>query len=162
MLTYNCAVIYLVFLYLGGYCDSAFKAIKGLKAVKQLVAECILNIIHQQLLGLTCQLLMRPWDRGLRWKTNIWISTNPLSLLRQGVWAEGYHTTFQRVYKSVQNTWWETSLVGQWVRLHAPSTEGLGSIPGRGTRSHMHAATKSLHAVNKSPHATTKKPTCHH
>lgn len=60
MLIYNCAVIYLVLLYLGGYCDSAFKAIKGLKAVKQLVAECMLNIIHQQPLGSRCQLLMRP------------------------------------------------------------------------------------------------------
>ena len=31
---------------------------------------------------------------------------------------------------------------------------GPGSIPGQGTRSHMHAATKSLHA-------TTKDPACH-
>ena len=30
---------------------------------------------------------------------------------------------------------------------------GLGSIPTRGTRSHMRAATKS-------PHATTKDPAC--
>ncbi|TEA36372.1 hypothetical protein DBR06_SOUSAS27710028, partial [Sousa chinensis] len=44
-------------------------------------------------------------------------------------------------------------LVVQWVRLHAPSTGGPGSIPGWGTRSHMHAATKSSHA-------TTKKSTC--
>ena len=47
-----------------------------------------------------------------------------------------------------------TSLVVQWVRLHAPNAEGPASIPGWGTRSHMHAATKS-------PHATTKKPACH-
>ncbi|TEA36160.1 hypothetical protein DBR06_SOUSAS11510078, partial [Sousa chinensis] len=45
------------------------------------------------------------------------------------------------------------SLVAQWLRLHAPNTGGLGLIPGQGTRSHMHAATKSLHA-------TTKDPTC--
>ncbi|TEA25605.1 hypothetical protein DBR06_SOUSAS2510013, partial [Sousa chinensis] len=38
------------------------------------------------------------------------------------------------------------SLVVQWVRFHAPNAGGLGSIPGRGTRSHMYAATKSLHA----------------
>ena len=35
-----------------------------------------------------------------------------------------------------------TSLVVQWVRLHAPNAGGPGSIPGQGTRSHMHAATK--------------------
>ena len=38
----------------------------------------------------------------------------------------------------------------QWVRLCVPSAGGPGSIPGRGTRSCMHAATKS-------PHATTKQ-----
>ena len=36
MLTCNYAVIYVVFLYLGGYCDSAI-AIQGFKTVKQLV-----------------------------------------------------------------------------------------------------------------------------
>ena len=30
-----------------------------------------------------------------------------------------------------------TSLVVQWLRLHAPHAEGLGSIPGQRTRSHM-------------------------
>ena len=35
-----------------------------------------------------------------------------------------------------------TSLVVQWLRLHAPNAGGLGLIPGRGARSHMHAATK--------------------
>ena len=30
-----------------------------------------------------------------------------------------------------------TSLVVQWLRLHAPNVGGLGSIPGQGTRSHM-------------------------
>ena len=29
------------------------------------------------------------------------------------------------------------SLVVQWLRLHAPHAEGLGSIPGQRTRSHM-------------------------
>ena len=32
---------------------------------------------------------------------------------------------------------YETSLVGQWLRVHAPNTEGLGVIPGQGARSHM-------------------------
>ena len=38
--------------------------------------------------------------------------------------------------------------------------KGPGSIPGQGTRSCMHATTKSSHAATKSPHATTKKSTC--
>ena len=35
--------------------------------------------------------------------------------------------------------------------LHAPNAGGPGSIPGQGTRSHMHAANKSLHATTKEP-----------
>ena len=46
-----------------------------------------------------------------------------------------------------------TSLVDQWVRLRTPNAWGTGSIPSWGTRSHMHAATKS-------PHAATKGLTC--
>ena len=64
-----------------------------------------------------------------------------------------------------------TSLVVQWLRLHAPNAGGPGSIPDQGTRSHMpqlrvlmpqlkipHAATKirSLVSQLKSPHAATK------
>ncbi|TEA16657.1 hypothetical protein DBR06_SOUSAS20610043, partial [Sousa chinensis] len=45
------------------------------------------------------------------------------------------------------------SLVAQWIRLQAPNAGGPGSIAGQGTRSYMHAATKSLHA-------TTKEATC--
>ena len=41
------------------------------------------------------------------------------------------------------------SLVAQRLRLRAPNAEGLGSIPGWGTRSHVHAATKSSHATTK-------------
>ena len=38
------------------------------------------------------------------------------------------------------------------------SAGGPGLIPGQGTRSHMHAATKSSHAATKrSPHAATKR-----
>ena len=43
------------------------------------------------------------------------------------------------------------SLVAQWMRLHTPKAGGLGSIPGPGTRSHMHATTKSSHATTKEP-----------
>ena len=46
-----------------------------------------------------------------------------------------------------------TSLVAQRMRLRAPDAGGWGSIPGQGTRSHMHAASKSSHA-------TSKEPTC--
>ena len=45
------------------------------------------------------------------------------------------------------------SLVAQWMGLCVPNAGGLGSIPGQGTRSHMHAATESSHV-------TTKEPSC--
>ena len=54
--------------------------------------------------------------------------------------------------------WWRrsdsdrgTSLVVQWVRLHAPNAGGPGLIPGRGTRFRirLHAATESSHAATK-------------
>ncbi|TEA38635.1 hypothetical protein DBR06_SOUSAS110563, partial [Sousa chinensis] len=53
------------------------------------------------------------------------------------------------------------SLVVQWLRLQAPNAGGPGSIPGQGTRSHMHAATKSSHAQLRSPGAATKELACH-
>ena len=43
--------------------------------------------------------------------------------------------------------------VAQWVRLRAPNAGDPGSIPGQGTRSHMHATTTSSDA-------TTKEPAC--
>ena len=49
-----------------------------------------------------------------------------------------------------------TSLVVHWVRLCASNAGGPGSIPGQGTRSRTHAATKSSHAAMKTPHAATK------
>ena len=44
------------------------------------------------------------------------------------------------------------------VKNPPPSAGDVGSIPGQGTRCHMHAATKSLHAATKSLHTTTKEP----
>ena len=44
-----------------------------------------------------------------------------------------------------------TSLVVQRLRLRAPNAGGPGLIPGQGTRSHMHASTKSSHATTKEP-----------
>ena len=73
------------------------------------------------------------------------------------------------VYSNSGSTWhlcksinkgWGTSLVVQWVRLHAPNAGGLGSTPGGGTRSHMHAATKSLHAATKKILCATTKSWC--
>ena len=47
-------------------------------------------------------------------------------------------------------------MVVQWVRLHAPNVGGPSSISDRGTRSRMHAATKSPHATAMIPRAATK------
>ncbi|TEA31251.1 hypothetical protein DBR06_SOUSAS18710031, partial [Sousa chinensis] len=42
--------------------------------------------------------------------------------------------------------------------LHAPSAGGLGSIPGRGTRSRMPQL--RVHTPQLSSHAITKESTC--
>ena len=39
--------------------------------------------------------------------------------------------------RSLKNSYTGNSLVVQWLRLCAPYTRGLGSIPGQGTSSHM-------------------------
>ena len=41
-----------------------------------------------------------------------------------------------------------TSLVVQWLRLHAPSERGPGTTPGQGARAHM-PQTQSLHAITE-------------
>ena len=41
--------------------------------------------------------------------------------------------------------------MAQQLRLRAPNAGGPGSISHQGTRSHMHAAAKSLHATTKEP-----------
>ena len=53
----------------------------------------------------------------------------------------------------IQRLLHETSLVVQWLRLHAPNAGGPGSTPGQETRSYM--------LQQKSLHATTKDPTCY-
>ena len=45
-----------------------------------------------------------------------------------------------------------TSLVVQWLRLHVPNAEGLGSISGQRTRS-LVAQLKIVYATAKSPHS---------
>ncbi|TEA31331.1 hypothetical protein DBR06_SOUSAS710105, partial [Sousa chinensis] len=52
------------------------------------------------------------------------------------------------------------SLVGQWLKFHAPSVGGPGSIPGKGTRSHMQQLRVHMPQL-KILHTTTKKiPAC--
>ena len=41
------------------------------------------------------------------------------------------------LFSQNENNFIGTSLVVQWLRLLAPNAQGLGSIPGQGTRSHM-------------------------
>ena len=48
--------------------------------------------------------------------------------------------------------------MAQWLKLHAPSAESPGSIPGQGTRSHMQQQrSKILHASTKTQHSQINK-----
>ncbi|TEA32323.1 hypothetical protein DBR06_SOUSAS28210010, partial [Sousa chinensis] len=49
------------------------------------------------------------------------------------------------------------SLVAQWLRLHAPSAGGPGSIPGQGTRSHVQLRVRMPQLRSLS--TATKEPT---
>ena len=49
-----------------------------------------------------------------------------------------------------------TSLVVQWLRLHAPNAGALGSIPSQGPRSHM-PQLKIPSAAMKTWHSQVKK-----
>ena len=65
-----------------------------------------------------------------------------------------------------------TSLVAQWIRLHALNAGGLGSIPGQGTLVREPDATcmlqlrvqmpqlRSLRATTKEPRTATMEPDC--
>ena len=60
-----------------------------------------------------------------------------------------------------------SSLLVQWLRLHAPNAGGSGSIPAQGTRYHMlqskipHAATKTWHSqINTFFFFFTKRSFC--
>ena len=55
-----------------------------------------------------------------------------------------------------KSLWSGTSLVVQWLRLHAPNAGGLGSIPGQGTRSCMPQLRVHMPQL-RSPLAATKK-----
>ena len=47
-------------------------------------------------------------------------------------WELTYEKAF--IYHDVKKAELETSLAVQWLRLHASSAGGMGSIPGRGTK----------------------------
>ena len=74
-------------------------------------------------------------------------------------WGEtGPHTIFNTAYKPLH----QTSLVVQWLRLHAPNAEDQGLIPGQGSRSHMPKLRAQMlqlkipHVAMKTPHLATK------
>ena len=74
-------------------------------------------------------------------------------------WSWDCRTSFKAAGPTLNKcpkTGFGTSLVVQWVRLHGPNAGGPGSIPGQGTRSWTHAATKSPHVTVKILCATTK------
>ena len=50
------------------------------------------------------------------------------------VWSHIFISSF---FSQNENSFIGTSLVVQWLRLLAPNAQGLGSIPGQGTRSHL-------------------------
>ena len=68
------------------------------------------------------------------------------------------HTIFNTAYKPLH----QTSLVVQWLRLHAPNAEDQGLIPGQGSRSHMPKLRAQMlqlkipHVAMKTPHLATK------
>ena len=64
-----------------------------------------------------------------------------------------------RTNSGLRNDLSGTSLMEQWIRLRTRNAEGLGSIPGQGTRSHMPQLRVRVPQL-KIPHATTKDPVC--
>ena len=71
------------------------------------------------------------------WVVIHYFYTGALMMWWEGV-GEGKHSVI---------SWLGTALVVQLVRLRAPDAGSPGSVPGRRTRSRMHAATKSSHAA---------------
>ena len=62
----------------------------------------------------------------------------------------------RRYWVTVKYTENGTSLVVQWLRLHAPNARGPGSIPGWQSRPHM-LQLKFLSAKTKAQHSQTNK-----
>ena len=83
---------------------------------------------------------------------------NPIKSVTEKDISKQFHNTPQKARHTRLNEFLQIkdaatgiSLVVQWVRLHTPNSGGLGSITGQGTRSHMHAANKSLYATTMEP-----------
>ena len=94
------------------------------------------------------------FERWINWVTETSVTWSVChSKFLEGYWLKSYLVQpfslcpWRLLLNQMYRVELGTSLVVQWLRLHTPSAGGRGLIPGRGTRSHMHAA--------------TKKPTCH-
>ena len=64
------------------------------------------------------------------------------------------------LHKPIKNILRGTSLVIQWLRLHAPNAGGPGSIPGQGTRYHMPQLRVRMPQLKKDPACHDEDPTC--
>ena len=160
-------IIYLLFLFLAvlglRFCVRAFSscgewgplfiaAHGAFTIAASLVAEHRLQTLRLSGCGSRAQLLRSMWDLP-----RPGLEPVPPAL------AGRFSTTAppgQPLQLPFKNTTSGTTLVVQWVRLHAPNAGDLGLIPGRGTRSHMHAASKSPHAATKKPMCRSEDPAC--
>ena len=100
----------------------------------------------------------RVWDRGRAVQTAAGAS---LGCLAECQWS-CYYFRVASWKGPLKTDTTGTSLVVQWLRLHAPNAGGLGSIPGQGTRSHMlqlgsrTTCKRSLSTATNSRHAALK------
>ena len=92
--------------------------------------------------------LIPPIEKSRRWQPRICEMALINKVIRGIFCLDSLHPS----HLKTQDDCWGTSLVVQWVRLCAPNAGGPGSIPGQGTRSHIHAATKESACHNKGPH----------
>ena len=92
-------------------------------------------------------------------QNSTWYMTGPQQILtkqRKECFPSAAGFLFAEVRLSFQSEsmhW--TSLVVQWLRLCAPSAGGWGSVPGRGTRSHLLQLERIFRVARK-----VKEPAC--
>ena len=75
---------------------------------------------------------------------------------KQGIWKVKHGFFISAMLDIHQEIHFGTSLVVQWVRLHAPNAGHPGPNPSQGTRSRMPASTKIPHATTKTRHSQNK------